>query len=388
MPAAEEEIEGALEEGNIIEELVTPVEILREAGRVVGVQCVRNSLGEAGPDGRRSPVPIAGSEFGLACDSVIVAVGQLPELAFLDGSRVTRHRGGGVVVDGATRSAGPAGVFAGGDVVVEPGSIISACADGRRAAEAICTHLVVPFVERPWQRPSLSEDDVLAIKGVRARRVPAARPAMLPVGGRGGFAPIESTLGDAEAQEEALRCVQCTTFCDKCVEVCPNRANYTFRVQPVRWTLPLLAVVNGSVQVVGREEFRIVQNRQILHVDDFCNECDNCQTFCVHQGRPYVDKPRLFLDAGAFEAEADNAFRIEGATIRRREQGAESRLTADGRLRTFEDGVVRVVLSDDWHVLEVTALVPWVGERSLRPAAEMAILHDGVATTLPFLLLE
>jgi len=388
MPAAEEEVEGALEEGNIIEELVTPVEVLREAGRVVGVTCVRNLLGEAGPDGRRSPVLIPGSEFSLACDSVIVAVGQLPELAFLDGSRVTRHGGGGVAVDGATRSAGPAGVFAGGDVVVEPGSIISACADGRAAAEAICTHLAVPFNERPWQRPSLSEDDVLAIKRVRARRVPAARPAMLPAGGRGGFAPIELTLGDRQARAEALRCVQCSAFCDKCVEVCPNRANYTFRVQPVRWTLPLLAVVDGGVRVVGHEEFRIAQDRQILHVDDFCNECDNCQTFCVHRGRPYVDKPRLFLDADAFEAEADNAFRIEGATIRRREQGAESRLTADGRGRTFDDGVVRVVLSDDWRAIEVTALVPWVGERSLRPAAEMAILHDGVATTLPFLLLE
>jgi len=156
----------------------------------------------------------------------------------------------------------------------------------------------------------------------------------------------------------------------------------------VRWRLPVLEVVGGRVAVAGHEEFAVSQPRQILHVDDFCNECDNCQTFCVHRGRPYVDKPRLFLDADAFEAEADNAFRIEGATIRRREQGAESRLTADGRGRTFDDGVVQVVLSDDWRAIEVTALVPWVGERSLRPAAEMAILHDGVATTLPFLLLE
>ncbi len=352
------------------------------------MKCVRNSLGAAGPDGRRAPVPVAGSEFSLACDSVIVAVGQLPELAFLDGSRVTRHGGGGVLVDGTTRSAGPAGVFAGGDVVVEPGSIISACADGRAAAEAICAHLGVPFGERPWRRPSLSEDDILEIKRVRARRVPAARPAMLPVGGRGGFALIESTLGDADARAEALRCVQCSTFCDKCVEVCPNRANYTFTIEPVHWTLPLLAVADGHVHVVGMEDFRIEQDRQILHVDDFCNECDNCQTFCVHQGRPYVDKPRLFLDAAAFEAESDNAFRIEGVTVRRREQGAESRLTVDGRGWTFDDGVVRVMLTGDWRVIDATALAPWVGGRSLRPAAEMAVLHAGIATTLPFLLLE
>ena len=174
MPADEEELDGALEEGNILEELATPVEIVRDGGRVVGVRCVRNSLGEPGPDGRRSPVPLAGSEFTVACDSVVVAVGQLPELSFLDGSRVTRHQGGGVLVDGATRSAGPIGVFAGGDVVVEPGSIISACADGRAAAEAICEHLGVSFAEPPWERPVLSEPDILAIKTVRARRIPAA----------------------------------------------------------------------------------------------------------------------------------------------------------------------------------------------------------------------
>ena len=73
--------------------------------------------------------------------------------------------------------AGPNGVFAGGDVVIEPGSIISACADGRAAAEAICEHLGVPFAERPWLRPTLSDDDIVAIKGVRARRIPAAQPA-------------------------------------------------------------------------------------------------------------------------------------------------------------------------------------------------------------------
>jgi putative selenate reductase len=210
---------------------------------------------------------------------------------------------------------------------------------------------------------------------------------MLPVAARGGFALIESTLGDREARIEARRCVQCTTFCDKCVEVCPNRANYTFTIEPVRWTLPLLAVVDGAVRVGGHEGFRIVQNRQILHVDDFCNECDNCQTFCVHHGRPYVDKPRLYLDGAAFEAEADNAFRIEGATVRRRERGAESRLTVGAAALTYDDGLVRATLTAEWHVVEATALSPWPGPLSLVRAAEMAVLYGGIANTLPFLLL-
>jgi putative selenate reductase len=386
MPAAEEEVDGALEEGNRLEELVSPVEILRTRGMVIGVRCLRNALGAPGADGRRSPVPIPGSDFVVACDSVVVAVGQLPDLSFLDGSRVTRHERGGVVVDGTTRSAGPAGVFAGGDMVVEPGSIISACADGRKAAEAICAHLGVSFAEPAWKRPALSRDEVVEIKAVRARRVARQTPAMLHPAQRRGFALIESTFTEEQARDEARRCVQCTSFCDKCVEVCPNRANYTFIVRPFSCRLPVVAWQDNALAVVATEEFRITQDRQILHVDDFCNECDNCQTFCVHHGRPYRDKPRLFLDTALYEAEHDNAFRLAGAEVRRRDGGRESRLLvgADGHL-DFDDECVAVRLDSEWRPIQLTARKQFDGTRSLRFAAEMWVLHQGVTSSLPFL---
>ena len=388
MPAAPEELDGALEEGNRLEELVSPVEILRADGRVTGVRCVRNTLGDPGPDGRRSPVPVAGTDFVIPADTVIVAVGQLPELAFLDGSGVSRHRGGGVVVDDVTRCAGPEGVFAGGDVVIEPGSIIAACADGRAAAESICRHLGVRFIERPWRRPELSDADIVAVKKTRSRRLEPRQPAMLPIHLRADFSLIEATLSAEAAREEALRCVQCTAFCDKCVEVCPNRANYTFTIRPVRWRLPVLDVADGRITIVGHEEFVVSQPRQIVHVDDFCNECDDCQTFCVHRGRPYADKPRLFLDAAAFSAETDNAFRIEGRIVRRRERGDEVRLERAGRAWIVEGGGLRVVLDDEWTVVEATAGSSSAGPHSLRPAAEMAIFYEGITGSLSFLLIE
>ncbi len=386
MPAAADELNATLDEGNVLEELVSPVEIVRHAGRVTAVRCVRNALGAPGPDGRRSPVALAGTEFVVACDSVIVAVGQLPELSFLDGSRVMRHAGGGVLADGATQSAGPDGVYAGGDVVVEPGSIIAACADGRRAAESICARLGVAFTPPAPRLPSLSEAEVMEVKAVRARRIARAEPAMLPTAGRTDFALIESTLAGREARAEALRCVQCTAFCDKCVEVCPNRANYTFHVRPARWTLPVLAAVGGALGAAGTEEFRIAQERQIVHVDDFCNECDNCQTFCVHHGRPYTDKPRLFLAADLFEAEESNAFRIEGETIWRREGGHLSSLTVEKDALTYEDEEARVRLTRAWEVREIVAKTAVEGTKSLRPAAEMAVLYEGIRSTLPFLI--
>jgi putative selenate reductase len=107
-------------------------------------------------------------------------------------------------------------------------------------------------------------------------------------------------------------------------------------------------------------------------VDDFCNECDNCQTFCVHQGRPYRDKPRLYLDAGLFAAEAGNAFRIEGHTVRRREGGRECRLTIGEERLMFETEAARVRLTRDWKVIEATATSPIQARISLRNAAEMA----------------
>jgi NADPH-dependent glutamate synthase beta subunit-like oxidoreductase len=425
MPAAEEELEGALEEGNVLEELVAPVRIIREthehviarsaatkqspanggdcfaqtacndaaAGKVLGIECVRNRLGEPGPDGRREPVAIPGSEFIVPCDSVIVAVGQLPELAFLDGSQVRRHKGGGVLVDEATGCAGPEGIYAGGDVVIKPASIIAACADGRRAAEAICARLGIPFAQPPARMPRLSEDDILAAKRMRSRKETQVKPAMIPVSEHIDFRPgestayvFESTFTPEEARIEGLRCVQCAAFCDKCVEVCPNRANLTFRLEPARWTLPLLVCQDGALAVAGSEAFEIAQSRQILHVDDWCNECDNCQTFCIHHGRPYREKPRLFLDEDGFLAECDNAFRIEDDTIRRRERGQEARLAQQDAALVYEDARVRVSLTPEFEVKEMMLKEPFAGTLSLRPAAEMAVVLRGVQKSLPWLL--
>lgn len=388
MPAAEEELAGALAEGAVLQELVAPLEVVREGGVVTGIRCLRTELGQPGPDGRRSPVEIPGSAFVVPCDAVIVAIGQLPDLAFLEGSGVSMHRSGGVQVDAVSRSAGPAGVYAGGDMVVEPSSIISACADGRKAAEAICRQFGITFAEPPKPAAVLSDQELNDVRGWRARRVGQVKPQMLRLVDRRGFGLIESTFTEDEARREALRCVQCSTICDKCVEVCPNRANYTFTMQPVAWQIPVIAAGEDGPRVTGTEVFRIGQVRQILHIDDFCNECDNCQTFCVHQGAPYVDKPRLFLDPGLFAAATDNAFFIDGPTMMRREREGECRLTVDGERITVDDGAIRVCARRDWTVTDVVLVAPFEGTRSLRTAAEMLVLFDGITRTLPFLLLR
>jgi glutamate synthase (NADPH/NADH) small chain len=142
MPARLEEVHHAEEEGVEIVLLTAPVAILDDgASRVRAMRCVRMELGEPDPSGRRSPVPIAGSEFDLEVDTVVFAVGQsanpliqstTPDLA------VTRR--GTVVADenGATPKRG---VFAGGDIVTGGATVISAMGAGRRAARAIDRYL-------------------------------------------------------------------------------------------------------------------------------------------------------------------------------------------------------------------------------------------------------
>ncbi|MBC7258890.1 MAG: putative selenate reductase subunit YgfK [Chloroflexi bacterium] len=385
MPAEAEEVQDLLDEGNTVLELASPVRIILEDGRVAALECVRNRLGEPDADGRRKPVPIPGSEFRLEADAIIVAIGQKPDIAFLNGSAISLRADGAIGVDPATGRAGPARVYAGGDAARGPAIIIQACADGRRAAEAICAELGVPFRDLLPRLPELSDDEILAVKRARARKEPQHKPDMLPVGQRAGFELVEQSLTEDAARAEAARCLQCSALCDKCVEVCPNRANYAYAVAPGRWTVPVLACRDGRAEVVREEVLEITQTRQIVHVDDFCNECGNCATFCVHQGKPYLEKPRLFLNEADFGRETDNAFYISGRTIRRRKGGRESALTIADDGLVYEDAHVNVSLSSDWAVGGVELKQAFEGELSLVGAAEMAVVFRGLEAALPFL---
>lgn len=386
MPAEKEELWDLFEEGNCLEELVSPKSVILQDGQLAALKCVRNKLGDPGADGRRKPIPIEGSEFEIAADSVIVAIGQTPDIAFLDGSTVSLQADGTIAVDPDTGAASPSCVYAGGDAARGPATIIQACADGRRAAKAICAKLNIQFEQLAYGPTALSKEEIKRIKWARARKEAKHSPKMLPVAKRSGFNLIEQTLTEEEARGEAARCLQCSTLCDKCVEVCPNRANYTYFVTPVGLTLPQLSFKNGRLAVTGEETFEVEQKRQIIHIDDFCNECGNCATFCVHNGKPYQEKPRLFLKEADFRLEDDNAFYIVEDTIRRREGGRESQLSVKKGIITFENAHVRIDLSPGFKIKKMTLKEAFAGVFSLREAAEMALILNGVTTSLPFLL--
>ncbi len=142
LPARREEVHHAKEEGIVFDLLSTPVEILGdERGWVRSLRCIRMELGEPDASGRRSPVPVPGSEFELSADTVIMALGTSsnPLIANTTQGLETTRRGC-LVADqaGATTRAG---VFAGGDAVTGAATVILAMGAGRKAAKAIDEYL-------------------------------------------------------------------------------------------------------------------------------------------------------------------------------------------------------------------------------------------------------
>lgn len=142
MPARKEEIHHAEEEGVQFELLTSPVAIHGENGRVTALECQRNELGEPDASGRRRPVPVAGSNFMIAADVIVIAIGQSPSPLIPKSTPdldVAKH--GVVKVDEATMKTSKRGVFAGGDVATGGATVILAMGQAKIAAKSIDAYL-------------------------------------------------------------------------------------------------------------------------------------------------------------------------------------------------------------------------------------------------------
>jgi len=143
MPARREEIEHAKEEGIIFRLLTNPLRILGdEKFNVKAVECIKMELGEPDKSGRRSPVPVEGSEFTIPADVVVIAIGTSPNPIIFKGSEgLEQSKRGTVVADEETGATSKCGVFAGGDAVTGAATVISAMGAGKKAAQAIDEYL-------------------------------------------------------------------------------------------------------------------------------------------------------------------------------------------------------------------------------------------------------
>jgi thioredoxin reductase/ferredoxin len=235
----EEELGETEREGVRMEFLVSPVELLGEDGHLTGVKFIRNKLGEPDASGRRSPVPIPGSEFVVTADTVIPAVSQAADLTFLPVEASFEINRGRVKVDPATYATNVRGVFACGDFVTGPTTLIEAAGHGKKCAYAIDRYLagrqdvtVAANVKitSSWRHDMPELYDMLPRQHIPMMplelRMPSTEPEV------NFTTPVELGYTANQAVAESIRCLMCNfniwfdpfrcVLCGACADVCPE----------------------------------------------------------------------------------------------------------------------------------------------------------------------
>jgi len=211
MPALHEEIEAALEEGITILPLVSPVKILSASGQLSGVEFIKNKLGDVDSSGRRRPVAVPGTEYTVNLDTLLLSIGDMPDVDYIPSMDIDVTSWGTIKVDPATLVTSKKGVFAGGDVVTGPNTVVEAIADGKKVAVMIARYLRGQKLE---ELPALSLPDIY-IKSADTGDEDLSEAGRIkiptsPVETRTrGMDEVEITLTVKEATLESRRCLRC-----------------------------------------------------------------------------------------------------------------------------------------------------------------------------------
>lgn len=247
MPADEEELIEAVEDGVEFMELLAPVGV--KDGKL---ECKVMKLGEPDESGRRSPVD-TGERLTVLADTVIAAVGERIDTALYKACGAELDEKGRPVLNEELETTVPH-IYAAGDCKAGPATVVKGIADAAKVSAAIAG------------KSCVREDAFTVGTGADEYKT---RHGVL--------------CSDAEGSE-GNRCLGCSMVCETCVEVCPNRANIAVNVPEL--------------------------GTQIIHMDPMCNECGNCAVFCPYSSRPYKDKFTVFGSAEDFEDSENEGFLI------------------------------------------------------------------------------
>jgi heterodisulfide reductase subunit A-like polyferredoxin len=226
MPAYEEEVAAALDEGIKIEFLAAPAQVLTDgSNKVTGLKCIRMELGPADDSGRRRPIPVEGSEFSIEADAIVPAIGQVVDPEFWDSaSGVERSHWNTIQIDPVTYQTTLPGVFAGGDAGTGPATVVEAVAAGKEASISISRYLQGEDLAagRPVKYPGQRHYPPIPDIAPEAR----AKNPEIPVSERSGHKEVEQAFSEEEAVREANRCLNCgiCSECMECVKACPAEA--------------------------------------------------------------------------------------------------------------------------------------------------------------------
>jgi len=226
MPAYEEDIEEAEEEGIKFQYLAAPIEVVSKNKESISLHCIRMQLGDPDSSGRRRPIPIQGSDFWVELNTVISAIGQVPDLSFMKGMGIETTSRGTIQVDPLTLETSQKGIFAGGDAVTGPGIAIDAVAAGKEAAISIDRYLRGQDLYEGRSKPKLEKarfEDIYTDQPM----APREKMGMLPLEERRKtFSEIKKGFTEEQAKREALRCLNCggCSDCGECAKYCQPKA--------------------------------------------------------------------------------------------------------------------------------------------------------------------
>lgn len=290
MPADLEEFDNAVEEGAEFVFLSLPEQFDGEGGLV----CREMILGAPDASGRRSP-ELTNETFTIPAETLITAIGEHVDSNLLKTFEIPINGDGWAFVNEETLETEEEGVYLIGDAQTGPSTIVRCIAGARRAVEAILDKELGPeeseeddgedescscgedhehHHEHHHEQEEVSDDDYEGHSLEELEKMENEFFSEIMHKKNIWLQPAAATMDDQKfAANEAGRCLECSYICNKCVEVCPNRAN-------------------AAVDVRNLGLFS--DPYQIIHLDAYCNECGNCATFCPWNGKPYRDKITIF----------------------------------------------------------------------------------------------
>ncbi len=266
MPADKEEFEAAISDGVIFKELLVPVSFENNI-----LKCQKMKLGKIDSDGRRKTVPVQNEYEDILVDTVISAIGEQVDFELLSKNELLKDSFGKLIVDPITCETNIENVYIGGDAFRGPSSVVQAIADGKKAADDIL------YKEGRILFDKIHSDNYYNVPN-RLKDIQERKGKVY-------------SINSGKFVDEASRCLGCNLICNKCVEVCPNRANVALESNNIG---------NGFINAY-----------QIIHLDGLCNECGNCETFCPYDDAPYKTKLTIFWSEKDFRDSINSGFYVK-----------------------------------------------------------------------------
>jgi NADPH-dependent glutamate synthase beta subunit-like oxidoreductase len=275
MPAHPEEVEQALDEGVQIHFLTVPIKIGGENGRVTHLECLRAELGRPDASGRRRPIPVPDSNFVIPAEAVITAIGQQPDFCPFPEPPVQTTPWCTILTEAGSTHSTVKDIFAGGDAVTGPATVVEAVAAGKQAAAEIDHYLLAAdspaLAINPQKRRRVAFQTIPAAEKTANHRTPV--PMLDLELRKTTFIPVELGYSDTQAQKEAQRCLRCDICirCGACERACHQMQVHALKFSQISTTERVLT--------------------DYPHAQQTCIACGACALACPTQAIDFVEAP-------------------------------------------------------------------------------------------------